>query len=94
MGILGDGGMTREYTNDVYNQRFAYNRSWDDIEHMLHLAEQEQNKHYMLMQKGKKKDRVYHMRNYKALQGVVTSLKWVLGDVKITKTEVLGREEI
>ena len=84
--------MAREYANDVYNQQFAYSRSWEDIENMLHLAEQEQNKHYTLMHKGKRKDRIYHMRNYKALEGVVASLRWVLGDVRITKKEVLGRD--
>ena len=75
------------------NRHYSYERSWSEIEEMLDEAETEQNKHYMLMQKGKKKERVYHMRNYKALQGVVTSLRWVLGDIKITKKEVLGRDE-
>jgi len=75
------------------NRHYSYERSWSEIEEMLDQAETEQNKHYTLMQKGKKKDRVYHMRNYKALQGVVTSLRWVLGDIKITKKEVLGRDE-
>ena len=73
--------------------KFSYSRSWEDIEEMLFQAEQEQNRHYMLMQSGKRKHRVYHMRNYKALQGVVTSLRWVLGDLKITNKEVLGRDE-
>lgn len=72
---------------------FSYSRSWEDIEQLLHSAEQEQNRHYMLMQKGKKKDRVYHMRNYKALQGVVTALRWVLGDIRISTKEVLGKDE-
>ena len=75
------------------NRHYSYERSWSEIEEMLDQAETEQNKHYTLMQKGKKKERVYHMRNYKALQGVVTSLRWVLGDIKITKKEVLGRDE-
>ena len=74
------------------SESFSYSRSWEEIEHLLHSAEQEQNKHYMLMQKGKKKDRVYHMRNYKALQGVVNALRWVLGDIKVSTKEVLGRD--
>lgn len=74
-------------------ETFSYSRSWEDIENMLHQAEQEQNKHFMLMQSGKRKHRVYHMRNYKALQGVVTSLRWVLGDLKITRNIVLGKDE-
>jgi len=80
--------------NESRNEtNFTYDKTWEDIEEMLYLSEQEQNKHYTLMQRGKKKDRVYHMRNYKALQGVVTSLRWVLGDFRITKNEVLGRDE-
>ena len=75
------------------SRQYSYERSWSEIEEMLDLAETEQNKHYMSMQRGKKQDRLYHMRNYKALQGVVTSLRWVLGDIKITKKEVLGRDE-
>tara|TARA_R110002012_G_scaffold153328_1_gene313365 strand:- start:377 stop:625 length:249 start_codon:yes stop_codon:yes gene_type:complete len=74
------------------SENFSYNRSWDNIEEMLFFAEQEQNKHYMNMRKGNKQRRVYHMRNYKALEGVITALRWVLGDKNITKKEVLGRE--
>ena len=48
---------------------------------------------YMNMRKGNKQRRVYHMRNYKALEGVITALRWVLGDLKITKKQVLGRDE-
>ena len=28
-------------------------------------------------------DKMYHIRNFKALQGVTKSLRWVLGDVRI-----------
>lgn len=76
------------------SRHYTYERTWSEIEEMLQQAETEQNKHYTLMQKGKRKDRVYHMRNYKALQGVVTSLRWVLGDIKISRKEVLGRDEV
>jgi len=57
----------------------TYDRTWEDIEDMLDRAERKQNTHYLKMQKGPKKDRVYHMRNYKALEGVVKALRWVLG---------------
>jgi len=35
------------------------------------------------MQIGKKQERIYHMRNYKALEGVVKALRWTLGDKHI-----------
>ena len=72
---------------------FSYSRTWVQIEDLLREAETEQNKHYMSMRKGNKKTRLYHMRNYKALEGVITSLRWVLGDKNITNKEVLGRDE-
>tara|TARA_R100000458_G_C8276139_1_gene251361 strand:+ start:3577 stop:3819 length:243 start_codon:yes stop_codon:yes gene_type:complete len=74
------------------SENFSYNRSWDDIEKMLYEAEREQNKHYMNMRTGDRQHRVYHMRNYKALEGVITGLRWVLGDLKVSKKQVLGRE--
>jgi|TARA_R110002020_G_scaffold109918_1_gene254198 hypothetical protein len=50
---------------------------------MLDKAERKQNMHFIRMQRGKKKERIYHMRNYKALEGVVKSLRWALGDKNI-----------
>ena len=75
--------MVRDFANDVYDPAFSYTRSWAEIEEMLNKAERKQNKHYVAMQKGNKKERVHHMRNYKALEGVVKSLRWVLGDRKV-----------
>jgi hypothetical protein len=42
--------------------------------------------HFMHMKREgmTKKERISHMRNYKALEGVVKSLRWVLGDKDIT----------
>ena len=73
---------------------FTYDRSWADIQDMLDKAERKQNEHYMKMQKVKSNDRtivngeviksrIYHMRNYKALEGVIKALKWTLGDKNI-----------
>ncbi len=62
---------------------FSYNRKWEEIENMLDFAERKQNNHYVKMQDCKKGERMYHMRNYKALEGVIKSLKWVLGDKDI-----------
>ena len=75
------------------SENFAYDKSWDDILRMLDEAEREQNKHYSLMQRVKnKRKRIEHMRNYKALEGVITSLRWVLGDLHVTENKVLGRD--
>lgn len=75
------------------SENFAYDRSWGEIEEMLDKAEREQNKHYMMMQRTKvMKERIFHMRNYKALQGVINSLRWVLGDLHVDAEMVLGRD--
>tara|TARA_R100000908_G_scaffold51824_1_gene27109 strand:- start:1595 stop:1810 length:216 start_codon:yes stop_codon:yes gene_type:complete len=58
----------------------TYDRTWVEIEDMLDRAERKQNMHYTKMQKGKKAERIFHMRNYKALEGVVKTLKWTLGE--------------
>ena len=67
------------------SEGFSYNRTWEEIEEMLDKAERKQNHHEMQMRipTASKKDKIHHMRNYKALEGVVKSLRWVLGDKKI-----------
>tara|TARA_R110001592_G_scaffold67354_7_gene206573 strand:- start:6115 stop:6345 length:231 start_codon:yes stop_codon:yes gene_type:complete len=62
------------------SNNFSYSRSWDDIEEMLDKAERKQNIHYMKMKQGERSERVFHMRNYKALEGVIKALRWTLGD--------------
>ena len=64
---------------------FTYERSWDDIHAMLDRAERKQNAHLTGMQRksATKQQRISHMRNYKALEGVIKSLRWVLGDRQI-----------
>lgn len=37
------------------SENFSYNRSWEEIENMLHQAEREQNDCYMQLQNCKKK---------------------------------------
>ena len=75
------------------SENFSYNRSWEDIEHMLFLAEKEQNMWYMQAQTCKKEDRILCMRKYKGLEGVINGLRWVLGDLRINKKKVLGRDK-
>ena len=65
------------------SRHYTYQRTWAEIENMLDKAERKQNEHYMKMQKGSRKERIYHMSNYKALEGVVKSLRWTLGDKDI-----------
>ena len=75
------------------SENFAYDKSWDDILRMLDEAEREQNRHYSLMQRAKnKRKRIEHMRNYKALEGVIMALRWTLGDLHVTENKVLGRD--
>ena len=65
------------------SENFSYERTWEEIYDLLHEAERKQNMHFTKMQIGKKKERIFHMRNYKALEGVVKALRWTLGDKHI-----------
>lgn len=65
------------------SEHFTYERTWVEIHNMLDKAERKQNMHFIKMQSGKKDERIRHMRNYKALEGVVKALRWTLGDIKI-----------
>tara|TARA_Y100000768_G_C23768284_1_gene582017 strand:+ start:472 stop:702 length:231 start_codon:yes stop_codon:yes gene_type:complete len=65
------------------SEHFTYERTWVEIEEMLDKAERKQNRHITAMQDCPKDKRMYHMRNYKALEGVVKALRWVLGDLNI-----------
>ena len=64
---------------------FSYSRSWDEIENMLDKAERKLNYHRMEMEKFRVKSKKWmeHARNFKALQGVVKTLRWTLGDKNI-----------
>jgi len=65
---------------------FSYSRSWDEIEIMLDKAERKLNYHRMQMDIHPQKSKKWfeHARNFKALQGVVKTLRWTLGDKNIT----------
>ena len=70
------------------SDHFAYNRTWDQIEIMLSKAESKRNdwwvKYHEAQESGNKKKLVIAARNVKALEGVVKTLRWVLGDMHIT----------
>lgn len=65
----------------------TYNRSWDEIEAMLVKAETKMNKwilFYHHSKSHKDKDGMKEAaRNKKALEGVIKTLKWTLGEMGI-----------
>ena len=67
------------------SEHFTYDRTWEEIEIMLDKAERKLNFHQMQMANYpvKSKKWVEHARNFKALQGVVKTLRWTLGDKNI-----------
>ena len=75
------------------SENFSYERTWEEIENMLFEAEREQNIAHVELRRCRKKDRIYWMRKYKGLEGVINGLRWVLGDLKMDKNIVLGRDK-
>jgi len=69
------------------SEHFAYNRTWEDIERMLGRAEAKINYWTTEFHMAKAvNDRVRMKdaaRNKKALEGVVKTLRWTLGDKNI-----------
>ena len=68
------------------SEAFSYTRSWEEIETMLDKAERKLNFHLLQINQYKPKSKkwVEHARNYKALEGVVKTLRWTLGDKNVT----------
>ncbi len=68
-------------------EHFSYSRTWDDIETMLHKAEAVKNRweiqYYEGREENNKKKTLEAMRNMKALEGVIKTLRWTLGDKSI-----------
>ncbi len=66
------------------SEHFCYNRTWEEIEDMLDKAERTMNQHYSKYTLARdRKTKLYHARNFKALQGVVKTLRWTLGDKNV-----------
>ena len=66
----------------------TYDRSWEEIETMLDRAERKMNEwisyyHYS-RKKNDREGMVEAARNKKALEGVIKTLKWTLGEKGIT----------
>jgi len=74
------------------SENFSYNRTWVEIQDLLHEAERKQNQHLLALQNTQltKKQKVQHMRDFKGLQGVIHALRWTLGDLHIPRKKVLG----
>ena len=62
----------------------SYDRQWDEIEEMLELAESRglewQNWFEECRENGDREGMKEAARNFKALDGVIKCLKWVLGE--------------
>jgi len=69
------------------SEHFAYDREWTEIEQMLDAAERIQNKwisrFYIAKEDNDKETMREAARNKKALEGVVKTLRWCLGDKDI-----------
>ena len=81
----------------MMDEDFTYNRSWEQIIHMLEKAEQKQNWHFMMMQRKDtdKSERMMHMRNYKGLEGVSLAAGFITSLAPITtETSVLSKESL
>ena len=65
---------------------FSYSRTWEEIEGMLDKAERMKNHHEIEMNDSTatRKQRMFYARNFKALEGVIKTLRWTLGDKNIT----------
>ena len=67
------------------SDNFSYSRNWEEIETMLDKAERKLNFHELKMAQSRPKSKTwaFHARNFKALQGVVKTLRWTLGDKNV-----------
>ena len=68
------------------SEHFMGVRSEDELLDMLDKAERKWNYHrtqVMAMNTGTRSERIIHARNTKALEGVVKTLRWALGDKSV-----------
>ena len=69
------------------SDHFAYNKSWEEIEVMLDKAERKMNNwisvYYEAQRRNDRRIMKDAARNKKALEGVIKTLRWVLGDKNI-----------
>ncbi len=76
-----------ELSDHQDSNHFTYDRSWEEIERMLDRAERKQNDWVTVFFAAKQRDDRGAMReaarNKKALEGVIKTLRWSLGDKNI-----------
>tara|TARA_A100001201_G_C4091433_1_gene202228 strand:+ start:1683 stop:1934 length:252 start_codon:yes stop_codon:yes gene_type:complete len=76
-----------EMSDHQDSEHFTYDRNWEEIENMLDAAERMQNKwinrFYEAQVRGDRRTMKDCARNKKALEGVIKTLRWVLGDKDI-----------
>ncbi len=69
------------------SDHFAYNKSWEEIENMLDKAERRMNNWVNIFYEAQRRNDRRIMkdaaRNKKALEGVIKTLRWTLGDKNI-----------
>lgn len=69
---------------EITGGRRSYDRTWDEIEHMLDEAERVQNgwvrTYHDARNLNDRETMKEAARNKKALEGVVKTLRWVLGE--------------
>ncbi len=62
----------------------SYDRQWEEIEEMLELAQERADEWHEQYERcrdnGDREGMLSAARNFKALEGVVKTLKWVLGE--------------
>ena len=83
---------TRQSMSDHQDsEHFTYSHTWDEIELMLDKAERKMNNWISIYYEAQsraptarnKKIMRDAARNKKALEGVIKTLRWVLGDIRI-----------
>ena len=76
-----------EMSDHQDSEHFTYDRNWEEIENMLDAAERMQNKwvnrFYEAQVKGDRRTMKDCALNKKALEVVIKTLRWVLGDKDI-----------
>lgn len=69
------------------SEHFSYERNWDEIEDMLRRAERKLNnwvmRYHQAVNVNDRQVMKDAARNKKALEGVIKTLRWVLGDINV-----------
>jgi hypothetical protein len=84
-GLLGMSKLLNDHQD---SDHFTYSRNWVEIETMLDKAESVKHKwelkYYVAKENNNTKEAIRCARNMKALEGVIKTLRWTLGDINIS----------